>query len=80
MKCLLKGFFQNVAIRFENSKYRPVSSVLENDDEWLELHPTSVLNNICPLYVVYDEIIFVHGHRYMMQVSAIPDSKWLFET
>ena len=45
----------NVAIRVANGKYRHILQTENTDDDDLlmEIHPTSVLVNICPEYVLW---------------------------
>jgi hypothetical protein len=45
----------------------------------MQIHPTSVLSNICPLYILYDELVQIDGVNYLMQVSAI-EVAWIYET
>lgn len=46
----------------------------------LEIHPISVLSNICPEYVMYTDLLWTEKHKYMMNVSKIEKKEWLFET
>jgi hypothetical protein len=49
----MRGYFQNIAVRVANQTYKPISQA----DLKLVIHPTSVLSNICPLYVLYHEVV-----------------------
>ena len=80
IKSLLAGFYKNVAIRVSNGKYRQIDSNKNNDEIPLEIHPMSVLNNICPEFVIYTDLLWTEKHKYMMNVSKIDQQEWLFET
>lgn len=72
LKSLITGYFANVAQRQADGSYRNVRS-----DDVLTIHPSSVLANIKPKWVLYHEIM-VTSKRYMREVSAI-QVEWLFE-
>lgn len=74
MKALVTGFFSNVAQRQIDGTYRNIRSPM---DEQLVIHPTSVLANIRPRWILYNEIV-VTSKKYMREVSAI-QVEWLLE-
>jgi len=74
LKALITGFFANVAQRQVDGTYRNVRSPL---DEQLVIHPSSVLANIKPKWVMYNEIV-VTAKKYMRDVSSI-QVDWLLE-
>lgn len=74
LKSLITGFFMNVAHRQLDgtSTYKNVRS-----SEVLEIHPTSVLANIKPKWVIYNDT-FTTTKTYMREVSEI-DIEWVFD-
>lgn len=74
LKSLITGFFANVAQRQVDGTYRNIRSPL---DEQLVIHPSSVLANIKPKWIMYNEIV-VTAKKYMRDVSAI-QVEWLLE-
>jgi pre-mRNA-splicing factor ATP-dependent RNA helicase DHX16 len=74
LKSLITGFFLNVAQRQTDGTYRNIRSSVE---EKLVIHPTSVLANIKPRWVLYHELI-VTSKKYMREVSSI-QVEWLLE-
>ncbi len=71
----------NVAVRVSNGKYRPLSQQnFSDDDSPLQIHPISVLSNICPEFVLYTDIIWTEKHRYMTNVSKLDSAEWLYQT
>jgi HrpA-like RNA helicase len=74
LKSLITGFFMNVAHRQidGSNSYKNIRS-----SEILEIHPTSVLANIKPKWVIYNDI-FTTTKRYMREVSEI-DIDWVLE-
>jgi len=46
----------------------------------LEIHPSSVLSNLKPKYVLYNELIVVgNGQRRLMTDVSTIEREWLFE-
>lgn len=74
LKSLITGYFANVAQRQIDGTYRNIRS---KADEQLTIHPTSVLANIKPKWVLYNEIV-VTSKKYMREVSEI-QVEWLLE-
>ena len=74
MKSLITGYFTNVAQRQIDGTYRNIRSPL---DEKLIIHPSSVLANIRPKWILYNEIV-VTSKKYMRDVSEI-QVEWLLE-
>ena len=54
VKSILSGFFTNVAVRVSAKEYRCLSQ--SGDDKLMEISPLSVLNNICPKYLVFTSV------------------------
>ncbi|GFN74362.1 pre-mRNA-splicing factor ATP-dependent RNA helicase dhx15 [Plakobranchus ocellatus] len=72
-KCILSGFFANVARLHPSGEYRSL-----RDDHPLYIHPTSVL--ACeepPQWVVFNEVVQTNKD-YMRDVTVI-DPEWLHE-
>ena len=67
LKSLITGFFGNVAQRQSDGTYRNIRS---KADEALDIHPSSVLSNIKPKWVLYNEVV-VTSKKYMREVSSI---------
>ncbi len=74
LKSLITGYFMNVAQRQLDGSYRNIRS---QADESLVIHPSSVLANIRPKWVLYNEVV-VTSKKYMREVSAI-QVDWLLE-
>eukprot|EP01016_Furgasonia_blochmanni_P011739 TRINITY_DN1543_c0_g1_i15.p2 TRINITY_DN1543_c0_g1~~TRINITY_DN1543_c0_g1_i15.p2 ORF type:complete len:338 (+),score=45.26 TRINITY_DN1543_c0_g1_i15:77-1090(+) len=72
MRCIVTGYFANVAQRQPDSSYKGVRS-----KETLYLHPSSILTITYPEWVIYNEVV-VTGKHYMREASAI-QSGWLTE-
>lgn len=81
LKSLLSGFFTNVACRQDDAEgtYRnPRASNSDSSTEnTLHIHPSSVLSNLKPRWVMYNEVV-VTSKNYMRDVSAI-QVEWLYE-
>ncbi|XP_065064224.1 probable ATP-dependent RNA helicase DHX35 [Rhopilema esculentum] len=72
-KCILSGFFANVAKYHPAGEYRTV-----RDDHSLHLHPQSVLSTETPpQWVVFNQVLLT-GKEYMRDVTVI-DPDWLLE-
>ena len=80
VKSLLAGFFRNVAYRISNGKYKLLSCAQFSEELPLEIHPASVLSNICPEFVLFTDVLWTEKHKYMMNVSKIEKAEWLFES
>ena len=74
MKSLVTGFFCNVAQRVSDGTYRKIGGAV---DEQLEIHPSSVLCNIKPKWVLFNELVAT-TKRYMREVSAI-EFQWILD-
>ena len=72
LKSLLTGYFSNVAQRQVDGTYRNIRG-----SEELVIHPSSVLANMKPKWILYNEIV-VTAKNYMRDVSAI-QVDWLLE-
>ena len=72
LKSIITGFFKNIAFRQTNGTYKNIRS-----SEVLEIHPASVLSNIKPKWIIYNDV-FVTTKNYMREVSEI-DIEWVFE-
>ena len=67
IKSLITGYFANVAQRqVDGTTYKCPRC----PDLQLEIHPSSVLSNIKPLWVLFSEILSSNKH-YMREVSSI---------
>lgn len=73
-KCLLTGFFVNVARLQPNGTY---STIQGGEGEQLVLHPSSILSSFPPEWVMFHEVVHT-SQRYMHDVSAI-EPQWLLE-
>lgn len=73
-KCLLTGFFINVARIRPNGTY---STIQGGEDEQLMLHPSSVLCAYPPDWVMFHEVVHT-SEQYMHDVSVI-QPQWLLE-
>ncbi|PRP85251.1 putative ATP-dependent RNA helicase DHX35 isoform 1 [Planoprotostelium fungivorum] len=69
-KCILSGYFANVARLQPDGSYRTLRS-----NQSLYIHPISVLNNSNPEWVLYHEVVQTNK-VYMREVTTI-DSAWL---
>lgn len=74
LKSLITGFFANVAQRQADGTYKNIRS---QANETLVIHPSSVLANIKPKWVLYNEVV-VTSKMYMREVSTI-QVEWLLE-
>ena len=74
IKSLITGFFANVAQRQADGTYKNIRS---RANETLVIHPSSVLANIKPNWVLYNEVV-VTSKMYMREVSTI-QVDWLLE-
>jgi ATP-dependent RNA helicase DDX35 len=72
LKSLLKGFFLNVAQKQIDGSYRSLKGNLV-----LHIHPTSVLYNIMPDFIMFHEVTST-AKNYIKEVSQI-DKKWVLE-
>lgn len=72
LKCLLKGYFLNVAQKQIDGSYRSLKN-----SNILHIHPTSVLYTILPEYVFYTDII-LSAKNFMLNVSKI-EKDWILE-
>ena len=72
LKSLITGYFANVAQKQVDGTYRNI----RGSDE-LVIHPSSVLANIKPRWVLYNEIV-VTSKKYMREVSSI-EVQWLLD-
>ena len=72
LKCLLKGYFLNVAQKHFDGTYRSLKN-----SNILHIHPTSVLYTILPEYVFYTDVI-LSAKNYMLNVSKI-EKEWILE-
>jgi len=71
-KCLLKGYFLNIAQKQYDGSYKSLRSNII-----LHLHPTSVLYTILPDYVFYSNVV-TSTKNYMKDASKI-DKSWIME-
>ena len=72
LKSLITGFFKNIALKQIDGTYKNIRS-----NEILEIHPASVLSNIKPKWIMYNDI-FATTKAYMREVSEI-DIEWVLE-
>jgi len=72
LKCITAGFFTHVAQLQPDGSYHNIRS-----NEILYIHPSSVLANLRPRWVIYHEIIATK-YQYMRDVSEI-NPEWLLE-
>lgn len=72
LKSLLKGFFLNVAQKQIDGSYRSLKGNLI-----LHIHPTSVLYNVTPEFIMFHEVVST-AKNYIKEVSLI-DKKWILE-
>ena len=73
LKCFLKGYQMNIAKRQIDSSYQNLNC----QNQKIYIHPSSVLYNSLPEYVIYDEIIY-NENLYMKNVSSIK-KEWINE-
>lgn len=74
LKCMITGFFANVAQRqVDGNTYKSPRC----PELVLEIHPSSVLCNIKPQWVLFSEIVSTQK-QYMREVSSIK-LEWLME-
>ncbi|CDW88583.1 mrna splicing factor rna helicase [Stylonychia lemnae] len=73
LKSLITGYFANVAQRQVDGTYRNVRSMTDV----LVIHPSSVLANIRPKWILYNEIV-VTSKKFMREVSEVK-VEWLTE-
>lgn len=73
-KCLLTGFFVNVARLQPNGTY---STIQGGENEQLALHPSSILCAYPPDWVMFNEVVHT-SQQYMHDVSVI-QPQWLLE-
>jgi len=72
-KCILSGFFANVAKYHPLGEYRTI-----RDNHSLHIHPQSVLaTETPPTWVVFNQVLLT-GKEYMRDVTVI-DPEWLLE-
>jgi ATP-dependent RNA helicase DDX35 len=69
-KCILSGYFANVAVLSPDGVYRTIRDQLE-----LNIHPNSILYNRNPEWVVYHEVVQT-AKLQMREVTTI-DPLWL---
>lgn len=72
LRCVLTGFFMNVAQLQPDGSYKNVRS-----KETLWLHPTSILSVVYPEWIVYFEI--VKNNKYYLYHASKIELEWLFE-
>ncbi|CAI2384957.1 unnamed protein product [Moneuplotes crassus] len=72
LKSLITGFFTNIAQVQLDGSYKNIRS-----GESMKIHPSSVLANIKPKWVLYNDI-FVGTKKYMREVSEV-DIDWVLE-
>lgn len=72
LKSLITGFFQNLALKQIDGSYKNIRS-----NEPLEIHPSSVLANIKPKWIIYHDT-FVTTKKYIKDVSEV-DIDWVLE-
>ncbi len=72
LKCLTAGYFTHVAQLQSDGSYRNIRS-----NSVLYIHPSSVLANLRPRWVIYHEIV-VTKFQYMREVSEI-SPEWLMD-
>eukprot|EP00826_Nyctotherus_ovalis_P008050 TRINITY_DN1207_c0_g2_i5.p1 TRINITY_DN1207_c0_g2~~TRINITY_DN1207_c0_g2_i5.p1 ORF type:complete len:344 (-),score=100.33 TRINITY_DN1207_c0_g2_i5:130-1161(-) len=72
LKCVTAGYFTHVAQLQTDGSYRNV-----RNNALLYIHPSSVLANLRPRWVVYHEIVATK-YQYMREVSEI-NPQWLLE-
>ena len=75
LKSLVTGFYSNVAQRQNDGTY---TNACNPGAKNLAIHPSSVLSNLKPKWVFYNELIVTHSRKYMCEVSTI-EIEWLFE-
>lgn len=68
-KCLVDGFFMKVAHLVKNGNYLTVK-----DNQVVALHPSSVLYNTNPEWVVYNEFVLT-SRNYIRTITVI-DPEW----
>ena len=73
LKCFLKGYQMNIAKRQVDSSYQNLNC----QNQKIYIHPSSVLYNSLPEYVIYDEIIY-NENLYMKNASSIK-KEWINE-
>lgn len=71
-KCLVDGFFMKVAHLIKNGNYLTVK-----DNQVVALHPSSVLYNTNPEWVVYNEFVLT-SRNYIRTITVI-DPEWLID-
>lgn len=72
LKSLITGFFQNIAQKQIDGQYKNIRT-----HEILEIHPTSVLAQIKPKFILYNDVL-VTTKKYIKEVSEI-DIEWVLE-
>jgi hypothetical protein len=72
LKCLLKGYFLNIAQKQIDGSYRSLKN-----QNILYIHPTSVLYTILPEYVFFTDVI-LSAKNYILNVSKI-EKEWILE-
>ena len=72
LKCITGGYFTHVAQLQTDGSYRNI-----RNNALLYIHPSSVLANLRPRWVVYHEIVATK-YQYMREVSEI-NPEWLLE-
>ena len=72
LKCVTAGYFTHVAQLQKDGSYKNI-----RNNAVLYIHPSSVLANLRPRWVVYHEIV-VTKYQYMREVSEI-NPQWLIE-
>ena len=75
LKSLVHGFYTNVAQRQNDGTY---TNACNPGAKGLSIHPSSVLSNLKPKWVFYNELVVTHSRKYMCEVSQI-EVEWLFE-
>ena len=71
-KCLIAGFFGNVAMLQPDGKFKTMTS-----NQPVYIHPASVLFGRKPACVLFNELVFT-SKRYMREISQV-DLEWLAE-
>ncbi|KAL9654985.1 hypothetical protein ABK040_008773 [Willaertia magna] len=71
-KCLITGYFMNVAQRQKDGSYKGLRNNLT-----MHIHPNSILFKFPPEYVIYSEVIYTKK-VFMKHVSTI-NPEWLVE-
>ena len=70
-RCILSGYFSQIACRYKRSRHGYITYANENRNEEVFIHPSSVLFRTSPEWVIYEELMNTGRQHYMINVVAV---------